>query len=70
MRHFLGELLDADEPFAMLASFHRIAERKAHAAAKAQNFDVAMPWHELAEVLAIAKASLAEALAKAAVRDR
>jgi hypothetical protein len=69
-RHFLGLLLDADEPEAMLGVLHRLAERKAQAAIRgimiepgdtlrgAINGSEAERWGRLAEALAIAQALL------------
>ena len=53
-RHFLGLLLEADEPEAMVASLRRLAERKAWSAARGALVDrqAAQRWLALAEALA------------------
>ena len=54
LRHFLGLLLEADEPEAMVASLRRLAERKAHYAIRGALVDrqAAQRWLALAEALA------------------
>ena len=54
LRHFLGVLLEADEPEAMLACLRRLAERKAHYAIRGALVDrqAAQRWLALAEALA------------------
>jgi hypothetical protein len=54
LRHFLGLLLDADEPEAMVASLRRLAERKANDAIRGALVDrqAAQRWLALAEALA------------------
>jgi hypothetical protein len=47
----VSELVEADEPMAMLAVVQRIAERMAFRGAKAQNFEIATRWQELADTL-------------------
>jgi hypothetical protein len=53
LKHFLGLLLDADEPEAMLACLRRLAERKAHDAVRGAgvNRQAAERWLRLAEAL-------------------
>jgi hypothetical protein len=53
LRHFLGVLLEADEPEAMLACLRRLAERKAHYAIRGALVDrqAAERWLRLAEAL-------------------
>lgn len=53
LRHFLGLLLEADEPVAMLACLRRLAERKAHYAIRGALVDrqAAERWLRLAEAL-------------------
>jgi hypothetical protein len=53
LRHFLGLLLEADEPEAMLACLRRLAELKAHDAIRGALVDrqVAERWFRLAEAL-------------------
>jgi hypothetical protein len=53
LRHFLGVLLEADEPEAMLACLRRLAERKAHCAIRGALVDrqAAERWLMLAEAL-------------------
>ena len=53
LRHFLGVLLEADEPEAMLACLRRLAERKAHDAVRGArvNRQAAERWLRLAEAL-------------------
>jgi hypothetical protein len=53
LKHFLGLLLDADEPEAMLACLRRLAERKAHDAVGGArvNRQAAERWLRLAEAL-------------------
>jgi len=45
----LAQLLDYDEPAALIATLQRIAERKAYAASRASNTDAAIEWQRLAE---------------------
>jgi hypothetical protein len=54
LRHFLGLLLEADEPEAMVASLRRLAERKAWYAVSGARVDrqAAQRWQALAEALA------------------
>lgn len=54
LRHFLGLLLEADEPEAMVASLRRLAERKAWCAVRGALADrqAAQRWLALAEALA------------------
>ena len=54
LKHFLGLLLEADEPEAMVASLRRLAERKAHYAIRGARVDrqAAQRWQALAEALA------------------
>ena len=54
LRHFLGLLLEADEPEAMVASLRRLAERKAWYAVRGALVDrqAAQRWLALAEALA------------------
>ena len=54
LRHFLGLLLEADEPEAMVASLRRLAECKAWGAARNALVDrqAAQRWLALAEALA------------------
>ena len=54
LRHFLGLLLDANEPEAMVASLRRLAERKAWYAVRGALVDrqAAQRWLALAEALA------------------
>ena len=54
LRHFLGLLLEADEPEAMVASLRRLAERKAWYAVSGALIDrqAAQRWQALAEALA------------------
>jgi hypothetical protein len=54
LRHFLGLLLEADEPEAMVASLRRLAERKAWCAVRGALVDrqAAQRWFALAEALA------------------
>ena len=54
LRHFLGLLLEADEPEAMVASLRRLAERKAWCAVRGALVDrqAAQRWLALAEALA------------------
>jgi hypothetical protein len=53
LRHFLGLLLEADEPEAMVASLRRLAERKAWFAVRGALVDrqAAQRWLALAEAL-------------------
>jgi hypothetical protein len=52
LMHYLGLLLDADEPKAFLGSLRRVAERKAHSFihAKIDENDCEQ-WYALAEAL-------------------
>ena len=54
LRHFLGLLLEADEPEGMVASLRRLAERKAWCAVRGALVDrqAAQRWLALAEALA------------------
>jgi NAD-dependent oxidoreductase involved in siderophore biosynthesis len=55
----LGELLEHDEPSAILATLHRVAERKAYACTRGrQDMSAAIAWQELADALASVRAEL------------
>jgi hypothetical protein len=56
----LCTLLEHDEPRAILATLHRIAENKARSFTKARSVDyeAALSWHELAEALHAVKQEL------------
>jgi hypothetical protein len=54
----IGELLEHDETSAILATLHRVAERKAYSCAKARDFAAALNWQELADALASVRAAL------------
>ena len=53
LRHFLGLLLDADQPEAMLGSLMRVAELKARMASRGLTTDkqAALRWYALADAL-------------------
>ena len=48
----LATLLEYDEPSAMLATLQRVCERKAFASARADRYEAANAWQELADALA------------------
>ena len=48
----IGQLFEYDEPSAILATLHRIADRKALAAARRdKDYETAIKWQALAEAL-------------------
>ena len=48
----IGQLFEYDEPSAILATLHRIADRKALAAARRdKDYETAIKWHALADAL-------------------
>ena len=48
----IGQLFEYDQPSAILATLHRIAERKALATARRdKDFDAAIQWQALADAL-------------------
>jgi hypothetical protein len=59
----LATLLEHDEPSAILATLQRVAERKAYASTRAEHYDAALSWQELADALASVRQEL-ERMAK------
>ena len=48
----IGQLFEYDQPSAILATLHRIAERKALATARRdKDYETAIKWHALAQAL-------------------
>jgi hypothetical protein len=47
----LSELVNADEPMAMLATLQRVAERMAFRAAKLNDHEYATKWQALVDVI-------------------
>jgi hypothetical protein len=47
----LSELLDANEPMAMLATLRRVAERMAFRAAKLNDLEAAAKWQALVDLI-------------------
>jgi hypothetical protein len=48
----LATLLEYDEPSAVLATLQRVCERKAFASTRADHYEAALSWQDLADALA------------------